>query len=322
MPYTPAFMLEYRACLDGSAIEPGVDATTPGSFNDLIARFYRTPEWLDPSDTTRKNYRGVIERFRAVHGHRLVAELTFDKAAIILGKMAGTPTAANIIRKLLRRLVRYGVQIGMRRDNPFDATRPFKIKSTGYHTWTDDEVRQYEARHPLGTKARLAMALMLQTAQRRSDAIRMGRQHVTAGRIAVVQKKTGKPLKLPMLPDLLAAIDAMAVDNMTYLVTAFGKPFTQAGFGNWFRKRCDEAGLPHCTAHGLRKAAMRRMAEQGFTQQEIKAWSGHNGDAEVALYVRDADQAGLAEGSVSKLAMSNPATGLANPTANPLKKEA
>lgn len=328
VPWTPAFMGEYRACLDGiaaPAIAPGADAIVPGSFNDLIARYYRTPEWLSPKDSTRHVYRGVIERFRAAHGHRLVAELTFDKAAILLGKMSDTPTAANIMRKVIRRLVRYSVQIGMRRDNPFDATKAFRIKSTGYHTWTDDEVRLFEARHPLGTKPRLALALLLQTAQRRSDAVRMGRQHVAGGKIAVTQVKTGTRLSLPMLPELVEAIDAMPADNMTFLVTSFSKPFTANGFGNWFRDQCNAANLPHCSAHGLRKTAIRRMAEAGFTQQEIKAWSGHRGDAEVALYARDADQAGLAAGSAGKLTrrkMANPEQRLDNEGSNPLKMEA
>ncbi len=130
----------------------------------------------------------------------------------------------------------------------------------------------------------------------------MGRQHVNDGKIAVTQVKTGTRLSLPMLPALIAAIEAVPADNMTYLVTAHEKPFTANGFGNWFRVQCDAAALPHCSAHGLRKAAMRQMAESGSTQQEIKAWSGHKGDAEVALYVRDADQARLAEGARSKLA--------------------
>lgn len=313
-PYSPAFMLEYRSCLDGKAappIVPGADRAAPGSFSDLIERYYRTPEWLSPGDRTRVINRGVLERFRNEHGHRLVADLTYEKASILLGKMADTPTAANLARKVLRRLVRHAVQLGMRRDNPFDATKPFRIKSTGYHTWTDEEVRQFEARHPLGTKPRLAMALLLQTAQRRSDAVRMGRQHVSDGRIGVTQVKTGTRLLLPMLPELVAAIDAMPADNMTFLVTAFGKPFTANGFGNWFRKQCDAAGLPHCSAHGLRKTALRRMAEAGFTQQQIKSWSGHRGDAEVALYVRDANQAGLAQGSARKLKMANPTKKLA-----------
>jgi hypothetical protein len=30
-------------------------------------------------------------------------------------------------------------------------------------------------------------------------------------------------------------------EHLTLLVTEFGKPFTAAGSGNWFREQCDEA---------------------------------------------------------------------------------
>jgi hypothetical protein len=51
---------------------------------------------------------------------------------------------------------------------------------------------------------------------------------------------------------------------------------------NWFRARCDEAGLPHCSAHGLRKVASLRLAEYGCTVHE-----GY-GDHRSRLIARDA----------------------------------
>src|SRR3954449_5540141 len=43
-----------------------------------------------------------------------------------------------------------------------------------------------------------------------------------------------------------------------------------AGFGNWFRDMCAEAGLPiGISAHGLRKAAATRFANHGATAHEL-----------------------------------------------------
>jgi integrase len=67
-------------------------------------------------------------------------------------------------------------------------------------------------------------------------------------------------LSLPIRPELKTILDATPSGQMTFLVTAFGRSFTANGFGNWFREKCDEAGLSHCTAHGLRKAAAARLA--------------------------------------------------------------
>jgi integrase len=58
-------------------------------------------------------------------------------------------------------------------------------------------------------------------------------------------------------------------------VTSFGKPYSPAGFGNWFRELCDEAGCPDISAHGLRKACARRLAELGCSAHEIAAITGH-----------------------------------------------
>ena len=85
---------------------------------------------------------------------------------------------------------------------------------------------------------------------------------------------------------------------MTFLVTEFGKPFTSAGFGNWFRDRCNEAGLPQCSTHGLRKLAATRLANAGCSTDQIKAITGHKSLSEVARYTKAADQARLARQAI------------------------
>jgi integrase len=110
------------------------------------------------------------------------------------------------------------------------------------------------------------------------------------GMLRVRQVKTGTELELPVHPALATVIADTAVDNLTILTTASGKPFTAAGFGNWFREQCNAAGLPNCTAHGLRKAAARRLAEAGCTEHEIAAITGHASLREVVRYTKAADR--------------------------------
>ena len=52
------------------------------------------------------------------------------------------------------------------------------------------------------------------------------------------------------LEEIIAAIRP---GDLTFLVTEHGQSFTANDFGNKMRQWCDEAGLPECTAHGLRK---------------------------------------------------------------------
>jgi hypothetical protein len=58
------------------------------------------------------------------------------------------------------------------------------------------------------------------------------------------------------------------------LANEFGKPFTSAGFGGWFRTRRDEAGLHGLSAQGVRKAAATRAAENGATTHRLTAMFG------------------------------------------------
>jgi len=75
-------------------------------------------------------------------------------------------------------------------------------KSDGYYTWTEDDVAAYEAKHAIGSKERLALALGLHTGQRRQDTILMGPQHIRNGLLHVRQSKTGISLDTPVHPEL------------------------------------------------------------------------------------------------------------------------
>ena len=70
---------------------------------------------------------------------------------------------------------------------------------------------------------------------------------------------------------------------------------TVAGFGNWFRDRCNEAGLPQCSAHGLRKAAATVAAENGATAHELMSIFGWLSLEEAQRYTRSADRKHLAQ---------------------------
>ena len=133
---------------------------------------------------------------------------------------------------------------------------------------------------------------------RRSDVVLLGRQHIQGEWLAYTQHKgrNSNPMamQVPVLPALRAAIDACPNHHLTLLVTTFGKPFTSNGFGNWIKERCKEAGLPHCSAHGLRKAGATLAAENGATAKQLMAMFGWRTSAMAELYTRKAEQKRLA----------------------------
>jgi integrase len=219
----------------------------------------------------------------------------------LMAVRAERPDSANGLRKVLRAMMAHAVETGLRKDDPTRDVKSIKVKTEGFHSWSEAEIEQFEARHPVGSKARLAFALLIYTGQRRSDVVTMGRQHIRDGYLHVRQQKTGAELDIPVLPELQAIIADLPKTNMTFLMTEFGKPFVAAGFGNWFRERCNEAGLTHCSAHGLRKAASRRFAEAGCTVHEVAAITGHASLREVQRYTKGADQRRLATSAAGKV---------------------
>ena len=171
-------------------------------------------------------------------------------------------------------------------NNPAIGVKKYKTSGGGFHSWTEDEIAQFEACHPIGTRARLALALLLYTAQRRADVVRMGWQQLKDNAITLRLEKTDTPLIIPVHPDLAQVLASASRSHLAFLVTERGAPFTHAGFGNWFRDCCNKAGLPHCSAHGLRKAAATRLANAGCSTDQIRAITGHRSVAEVAHYTR------------------------------------
>jgi len=107
-------------------------------------------------------------------------------------------------------------------------------------------------------------------------------------------------LAKPILPVLADVIAKSPTGDLTFLVTQYGKPFTAAGFGGWFRERCDEAGLPHCTAHGLRKAGATIAADNGATDRQLMALFDWTSEKQANIYTARANKRRL-DGTAAEL---------------------
>jgi integrase len=269
--------------------------------NAVVIGYFGSIAFHNLAQASQRQYRGMMERFRRAHGDKRIAMLGRRHVKEMLDAKAGTPVAARDLLRCLRVLIRYAADIGLRNDDPTLGIKVAMPKSGGFRTWTEDDIAAFEAHYPIGTKPRLALSLLLHTAQRRADILKMGRQHIRDGVLSVRQQKTGKELAIPVTPALLATIDATPSEHLTLLVTDRGQPFGPMAFTKWFRRCCDAAGLPKkCSAHGLRKAACRRLAEAGCSANEIASISGHTSLKEVERYTRAADQARMARQAMAR----------------------
>src|SRR6516162_4124631 len=268
LPGSEAFMAAYQAALETSAppSDIGTSRNAPGTIAALVAMFANSSTFkYELAADTKRNLWAILQRFRNEHGSKRMALLRREHVLAILENRP--PFVRRNWLHAIRHLVRFALSVNMLSDDPTrDVKARIPRKGEGYRPWGEEQIAAFRAHHKLGTRPRLAIELLLNTAQRRGDVVRMGPQHIRNGRLHVRQQKTGASLRLPIFPELQAAIDAMPGTSrhlMTFLTTASGRPFSPAGFTNWFRDVCNDAGLRGFSAHGLRKASMTRLAEAG-----------------------------------------------------------
>jgi integrase len=303
LPFSSEFMDAYAAAREGAPqIEIGAKRSASGSVAAAVSSYFGSWAFQKLAPETRRTRKNILERFREQHGDKRVAMMRPDHVKSMVAAKVRTPQAANNFLKTVRALMLHCIELRLRDDDPTQGVKSIQAKTDGYRTWTEADVAAFEAKHPIGSRARLALELLLYTAQRRSDVVALGRQHLRGGALHLRQSKTGRPLEIPVHPALQRVLEATPSDHLTFLTTQAGKPFSPAGFTNWFRRMCNEAGLPRGTsAHGLRKAACRRLAEAGCSANLIAAVSGHRSLREVQRYTEAADQARMARSAMETI---------------------
>ena len=311
---TPEFHRRYAELLAQSEagdlkLEPA-NAPKPGTWRWLCTQYFASETGLLTLDDQ------ASQRVR-----RLILESTFDETiapdspllfsdcplphftpkavSVLRDRKKQFPQAANNRIKAISAVFVWALKpensvSGVTSNPTRDVSRLRPNRQGGHHTWTSEEIEQFEKRHPLGTKPHLALTLLIYSGGRRGDVVRIGRQHTRGGWLRYTQEKNRRrnpvTIDIAMPIELQRVVDASPCGGMTFLVTQSGRPFAKAGFGNWFRDRCNEAGLHRCTAHGLRKAAALRVAENRGTVDQLKAIFGWRSNRMAELYVQAADR--------------------------------
>jgi integrase len=309
LPGSIEFMHAYQAALAAMAPPPPSSKhVIRGSLADVTAGYFRSAAFANLSETSQRLYRSALKPILEAHGHRLVRDLPKTSARNIVEAIgADRPGMANLTRAVLSNVVGYAVATGVRTDDPFSGLPRYRLGT--HHTWTDAEIAQFERRWSLGTRERLAFALLLYTAQRGGDVVKMTRNDIVNGCIRVSQDKVRKgdtnELMIPIHPALARALKAGPVVGMQHILTnTRGRPLRR--LTKLIAQAVERAGLPpHCTAHGLRKAALRRLSENEATTKQIAAVSGHRSLKEIERYTARADQARLAQLAIAKLPDEN-----------------
>lgn len=311
---SPDFLDDYRRALLGELPEKAkgksLVQSRPGTMWELISLYYKSAAYRSLDPRTRHVRAQILERFCRSNkdGEKPFASLEPKHLMIRRDAMMERPEAANGMLKALRQVFNFAVEYGHHTSNPAKLVKYLDSQSDGITAWSNADVDAFEAAHPVGTMAYLAMALALYTGQRKSDVIRLGPASIAThgGRdgFQLTQKKRtrGKPVQLwiPIDPELKEVLSLTPTGSTSFIITEFGRPFTEGGFGNRFRHWCDEAGLKGLSIHGLRKTASAILAENGCTEQEIMAITGHRTSKEVIRYTRSANQKLRAVNAIDK----------------------
>lgn len=293
------FARAYEAALAGSKPLPR-PAAPVATLRWLVDRFYESPRFDRLRPNTQRNYRLELERVCKTGGALKFAMLAASDIRAGMMRREARPSMVNEYIRAMRAIFRFAVDSGWMEKSPVEGITAERPKTDGFHTWTVEEVARYQARHPVGTQARLALDIMLYTGLRRSDAIVLGRQHVRGGNIHIRAGKNGAEIVLPILPPLAGSIEATRTGDMVFLINTRGQPWKNISFGYWFADRCREAGVPG-RAHGLRKAGATIAANNGATPFELMAMYGWSSTKVAEIYTRKADRKRLAERAANTL---------------------
>jgi integrase len=295
--YSEAFWIAYHKAMgDKPVLDLG---SQEGTMAELIIRYYGSAEFKTLADSTKATYRRVLDRLRQEHGDKPVVGLETKHINSMIDAAADRSAAANNLRDRLSVLMKFAIGAGYRNDNPVRDAKKVKLKIKGFRTWTEDDISAFRKQWPVGTPQRL----LLFTGLRRSDAVRLGRQHLKDGYHVISTKKSGELviLEIPVHPTLRSHL-AYAPEGLVYIQTVGGHSRSANAFTGWISEAAQKAGLPSDSSpHGLRKAACRRLAEAGCTGPQIQAITGHRNLAEVDTYIREVNRKVLAKGAMAAI---------------------
>lgn len=314
---SPEFIAAYEAAVAGNAA-PEKDREAPESLAWLVARYRDSSAWARLSSATKRQRENIFRHVLASAGDFPFARI--DRAAIVAGRerRKDRPSAANNWLNAMRQLYQWALDANLVAADPTQGVAGVaRPRTGGFHQWTEEEIEAFEATWPVGTRERLALAILLYTGLRRGDAARLGRQHIkniatrdengnfcelTA--FSIKTEKTGAPAIVPISPDLQEIINASPTGDLAFIATHDGRPMTKESFGNWFKRACKAAGVPG-SAHGLRKASATSAAENGATERQLEAiFAWERGGKEAGRYTRLADQVKLAARAAGKIRRS------------------
>jgi integrase len=248
----------------------------PGSLGWAIERFLASPLYNERAETTKRNYRRVLDQLRDKYGTGLLAHLKPRHVRTMRNEIAKTSTtAADIAMSLISTLWNFAVEkldLELDADPTHGIPRVHEVKHE-HEPWPPELIERFlnEAKPSL----RRAVKLALYTEQRRSDLVKMKWSDFDGEYIQVRQQKTGALVSIPCHKELRAELEKMPRVAETILVGDRGAPISSITLAAAVRAKLHQMGVDGYAIHGLRKNAALALANAGCSPMEIAAITGH-----------------------------------------------
>ena len=296
-PDDPAFLTAYAKA---AGVRPR-RASREGSIASGIELYKASDQFRALAQGTRNARRRMLDDVAERYGHASRRDLASKHITKDLSGFSAH--TRNNRLKMWRGFCKWMVEHDELPHDPSDGLKKSPTtKSDGHVPWSHDEIEAFRAYWPLGSVERLAFELIYWTGARVSDAVRLGPGNVDReGWMTFRQQKTGGEVWIPFnreLPEfvepaepdlslLKQAINARNERQMTFLHTQKGASRSSKAVSQWFAAKARKAGVADRTAHGLRKARAKGLAEMGGSAPQIGAWTGHESLKEIERYIKD-----------------------------------
>lgn len=281
---------------------PRTKSLAAGTFAGLCHMYYTRAAGTISADTMERRKR-ILEKICERYPDAMWADLTPRIVTEIRDEQAETPGARNNVVKAIGALFSWAKEAHIVETNPANGIRRLHAGKS-HHAWTMDEVRRYCEHHLPGTPAHRALVFLLFTGLRVGDVARLGWANVSGSdRLTTEPTKTAKSsavkIDIPILPPLRAEIDRTPKGQKTFLLSHYGRSMTSKTLGWRVSEWCNEAGLPHCSAHGLRKAGATIAAELGASEGQLMAIYGWTTLQQASHYTRSANRRRMSDSGMA-----------------------
>jgi integrase len=309
-----ADMVEEHRADSITRIRKGIDPQTLGElFHAYVAHLDNEQSRGKIAVSTRQHYCRLLQQLVDRYGSAVLTSIEERDLLAMLDRHGPTANTFNNHLRAVKSIFAYAKKYHRLSPNPAQGLEKINITTDGFPEWEDADIERFVVKHPLGTKAYLALMLLMHVAPRRSDLVKLGPSNIIErGGMKMVSFKPQKTARssniqviLPLHPELEEAIQHTRTGPETFMITEFGRPFTSNGFGNKMADWRDAAGIRKGVAsHGMRKTVGINLAEHEASPYEIMATLGHSSPKVTEIYTKAANRRKLAAGAASKSTLS------------------